>query len=62
MDFTWDQRQVQQFDEMWESGMSLQQIGKEFGRDPDEVVLLAVDRARKSIIHNRSGGALGAMA
>ncbi|MEE4561589.1 helix-turn-helix domain containing protein [Paenibacillus polymyxa] len=62
MDFTWDQNQVQKFDEMWTSGISLLQIGKELGRDPDEVMMLAVDRIKKRCIGKRPGGALGAMA
>lgn len=59
MDFVWDEKDVATVDQMWSEGVSIWDIGKSFGRDPDEVALLIIDRKRKGFIGERPGGAWG---
>jgi hypothetical protein len=59
LDFTWDEREIIQFETLWREGISLWDIAKSFGRDPDEVLILAVDRGRRGTIHKRAGGVFG---
>lgn len=59
INFYWDDKDVLQFDQMWESRVNIMDIAEFFGRDPDEVMLLAIDRARKGFISKRKGGIVG---
>jgi hypothetical protein len=59
MNFVWDEREVLEFDHMWNEGLSIPDIARAFGRDPDEVAVLTIDRARRGHISKRAGGALG---
>ena len=59
LDFVWDERDVGAFDHMWNEGMSIWDIAKAFDRDPDEVVILAIDRVKKGNIQKRKGGVWG---
>ncbi|GAB7387398.1 hypothetical protein BSNK01_12340 [Bacillaceae bacterium] len=59
MDFVWDERDVEEFDRMWQEGFSIWDIARAFNRDPDEVALLAMDRARKRKIKKRKNGVFG---
>lgn len=59
INWEWDDRQVALFDRMWQQGMSIWDIAKAFDRDPDEVAILAIDRARQGFIERRPGGAYG---
>lgn len=59
LDFTWDEREVVQFESLWREGISLWDIAESFGRDPDEVLILAIDRGRRGTIHKRAGGVFG---
>jgi hypothetical protein len=58
-DLVWDTREVKQFDEMWAEGIDITDIAKRFKRDPDEVLVLALDRARKGYINSRPGSIWG---
>lgn len=62
MDFTWKRKDVDDFELMWSEGKSIRQIGDVLNRDPDEVLILALDRIKNRKIEERPGGALGAMA
>ena len=44
---------------MWSSGVSIYDMARSFNRDPDEVVVLIIDRARQGKIKPRKGGVLG---
>lgn len=59
MDFTWDRDEVKRFIELWELGVSISDMAHEFERDPDEVLILAIDQARKDAIKQREHGLLG---
>ncbi|GAA2775249.1 MULTISPECIES: hypothetical protein [Bacillati] len=59
MDFTWGTEDVFQFEEMWKKGEDIHSIAKELKRDPDELAILAIDRARLGRIKRRPGGLLG---
>ena len=59
LDFYWEEADVLKFDQMWRSRVNLLDIARYFGRDPDEVVVLAIDRARKGFIGKRKGGIVG---
>ncbi|MED4914342.1 hypothetical protein [Parageobacillus thermoglucosidasius] len=50
-DFYWDERDVLQFDRMWNEGYSLEDIATYFRRHEDEIALLVIDRARKGYIN-----------
>lgn len=58
-DFVWDERDVVEFDRMWNEGLSLYDIAKVFKRDPDEVAILVMDRAKQGFIKRRKGGVQG---
>lgn len=50
VDMIWDEKDVSAFDDMWNQGLDIFVIADSFDRDPDEVVLLVLDRARKGHI------------
>lgn len=59
MDFTWDEKEVLEVDEMWKLGASLWQIAKQVNRDLDEVVILLIDRCKNGQIGPRPEGIWG---
>lgn len=59
LNFFWDIHQVIEFDALWRAGWSIFYIADHFGRDPDEIVLLVMDRKRKDKIGDRKGGVFG---
>lgn len=59
LDFIWDEKDVKVIERMWSSGVSIYDISRSFNRDPDEVVILIIDRARRGSIKPRKGGVLG---
>lgn len=59
LNFTWRGNEVIQFEEMWGKGEDIQVIANEMKRDPDELIILAIDRARLGRIIQRPGGLLG---
>ncbi len=56
MDFVWSEREVLRFDKLWNDGMGLMEIAKKLRRDPDEIVVLVLDRARQGFIKRRPSG------
>lgn len=59
LNFSWDERNVLEFDRLWSEGKGLFEIAEIFNRDPDEVAILVIDRARQGIIKPRKGGLWG---
>ncbi|WP_017814427.1 hypothetical protein [Paenibacillus shenyangensis] len=60
LNFFWDEdKDLPQFQNMWNKGCSLLEIAEYFDRDPDEVVLLVIDQAREKKIKQRQHGLLG---
>jgi len=60
MDFTWCTEEVKGFETMWLEGIALESIAKQLERDPDEVLILLIDRARRNkLIIKRQNGLLG---
>ena len=51
--------EVERFRRYWAAGRSVQEIGEQLERDPDEVALLVMDQARRGAIEKRPGGAWG---
>lgn len=59
MNFFWKESQVKEFDQLWREGWSIYYISDHFNRDPDEVLLLYLDRIKKGYIYKRRNGILG---
>jgi hypothetical protein len=59
INFFWDEKEVMAFDELWKNGTNILDIAEFFNRDPDEVMILGIDRARKGFIGKRKGGIVG---
>ena len=48
--FVWQQREIEQFRELWEQKLSIYQIVERMKEDPDNIALLAMDQAQKGKI------------
>lgn len=48
--FVWQQREIEQFRELWEQKLSIYQIAERMKEDPDNIALLAMDQAQKGKI------------
>jgi len=59
MNFVWDEKEIEHFKTMWREGISVEKIAFVLNRDPDEVLILAIDQSRNRMIKRRSGGLLG---
>lgn len=59
LDFSWYHDELQFVIEAWGKGLSIFEIAEELQRDPDEVLILLVDLARKERIGKRRGGIFG---
>lgn len=57
--FVWDEQEVFQFRQLWESGASIFDISKAFKRNVNEIAFLIVDQADQGYIKARKGGVLG---
>ena len=53
LNFIWDLVDVIRFDQMWKDGLSIIEIAEKFDRDPDEIVILIIDRAQQFKIKSR---------
>lgn len=59
-EWRWEEAQVLIVDNLWTAGLSIQLICERFKhRDPDEVMILIMDRIRQGHIDHRPGGFLG---
>lgn len=61
LDFIWDEKDIKQIDQLWRDGYSIWDIAEQFDRDPDELLILLIDRAKRGRIKPRKGGVLGWM-
>lgn len=59
IDMVWDERDVSQFDLMWNEGMPLSGIAACFNRPYHDLWLLMIDRFEKEAIDDRPGGIWG---
>lgn len=55
MDFHWTKNAVAEFRRLWRAGLTLPEIAEHFDRDPDEVVFLVIDQARRGFIEAWGG-------
>lgn len=53
MNFIWSEEEVNEFINLWNSGIDILSIAEHFNRDPDEVGLLVIDQARNGSIASR---------
>lgn len=58
-DFVWQEEQVFDFECQWHEGKTLKEMAKYFKRTPEDVLLLALDRAKLGTIKKRKGGLIG---
>ncbi|MEK5057685.1 hypothetical protein BK126_05300 [Paenibacillus sp. FSL H7-0326] len=59
MDFTWSREEVKEVDQMWNEGIDVRSIANKVQRDPDELLILIIDRAKKGFIKQRTRGLFG---
>lgn len=59
VDFIWDERQFNYFEDLWNKGFPIQYIAKALKRKNLEIALLVLDRRRKGKIGLRRGGLFG---
>lgn len=59
INFNWDEKEVELFDKLWKRRTNIMDIADALKRDPDEVMILAIDRARKGFVGKRKGGIVG---
>lgn len=59
LDFCWDEKEIEDFRKMWDAGFSILDIAAAFDRDPDEVLILAIDQGKHEKIQPRQGGVFG---
>lgn len=59
LDFIWCESEIPDIERLWNEGFSIWEIGQACDRDPDEVLILIMDRVRKGAIGNRPGGVMG---
>lgn len=48
--FVWQQREIEQFRELWEQKLSIYQIAERMKEDPDNIALLVIDQVQKGKI------------
>lgn len=58
-EWRWEERKICEIDDMWKMGFSPYLIADLLKRDPDEVLVLLICRARSGIIKQRAGGLMG---
>jgi hypothetical protein len=59
LEWEWEDKLVCVVEQMWADGYSAYRIAEELKKDPDEVLILLIDRARKGYINKRPGGVFG---
>jgi len=59
INFFWSEKEVSDFDYLWNEGRTLKELANYFKRKPEEVLLLALDRGMLEKIKPRSGGLIG---
>lgn len=59
LDYYWSEEEAKEFRQLWNMGISIDVIAQNFGREVDEVFILALDQARKGLISKRKGALFG---
>lgn len=59
LDFSWTRKEVRQFRELWNGGISITDIAKFLKRREEEVAILIIDQSLSGRIGPRKGGILG---
>jgi len=59
MDFSWNYKEIEKVIVWWGRGLSIEKMAQRLERDPDEVLILLVDLARKEKIGRRKNGIFG---
>lgn len=59
LDFVFPDEQLMVFKELWNEGVSVQEISKKMHRHPTEIILLIIDHAERDLIQNRETGVYG---
>lgn len=59
LDYTWDMSEVNEMQQLWNDGTSLEGIAEHFRRDPAECFILLFDLAQKSKIEYRKNSIFG---
>lgn len=59
LNFDWDHSEVIKFENLWNKGLSLQEIAFKLKRNQDEIAVIILDRARKGKIKKRKNGIFG---
>jgi len=59
LDFVWTKDDVNEFECLWVEGWTLEQLTEYFKRSQEEILTLALDRARLGGIKPRAGGLIG---
>ncbi|PKH10160.1 hypothetical protein CXF70_11580 [Planomicrobium sp. MB-3u-38] len=59
LNLIFEENELQDFKEMWEAGISVENMAKKMKRRPSEVVLLVMDHAERSLIKKREQGVFG---
>ena len=56
LNMDWEQKDVEKFDFLWKSDLSMKEIAKRLKKSHDEVAVIILDRARKGKIKPRKNG------
>lgn len=59
LDFLWTKSQLKEFESHWNEGRKLDEMSRYFQRSPEELLILALDRALIGRIKPRKGGLIG---
>ncbi|AQZ45587.1 hypothetical protein [Paenibacillus larvae] len=59
IDFMWTLTDIKRIKQMWEQGMSVDDMSQSVSRDPDEVAILIMELFRNGEIKDRPSGARG---
>lgn len=59
LDLVFEDNELQDFKEMWEAGISVENMAKKMKRRPSEIVLLVMDHAERNLISKREQGVFG---
>ena len=59
LNLTFTTEQLDDFADMWENGISVENIAKKLKRKPSEIALLVFDHAERGLIETRETGVYG---
>jgi len=56
LDFSWYEEEIELVIQWWNTGLSVEKMAQRLERDPDEILVLLLDLARKEKIQQRKRG------